>query len=593
MSKHKWYKGHVGRFWDPSSYKELPYKRQPVTQEEIDVWEAKGYDHVKSFTGSMYTSENPMPEWVHKLSGLFDFKNLTYTFYKMQTLEIMPEHSDHYRTYMKLHGAEFDNVCRILVMLEDWKPGHYLEIDGVGIVNWIAGDYFVWESGCPHAASNIGVEDRYTLQITCEKINSNDIWKSLHWYNIPKLESKRPSVIDPFMFNIRQKLNNPTNPYMVYMYNQHIPEMDDIIHDSETVDYLNQHGLDIYLYEPLCSYVENAPQQYPPFGTKHNRWFYSEFNSSEDPQTIRADELDSIQNYVQRNGLTNVTVRSCDYDMDKHFPYYKPYMKLVCDDLFVKTCIPIKVADPTPSDQFTKRFICANWRYTPHRNLIAAYVAPLSSYTSWYFRADFCTIAEADWFNLHEWKDSDAKIEFFNKMIVGTQYLTRNAPLNIDLNIKESIMIKHRYFIDNHFPGKIIYDQINNSTSTGETETTNSLEKFYRDIFCDIVTESRFAQATGNYSEKVYQPMFYKKPFVLCAPPHTLKYLKEEGFKTFSDFWDESYDSIENHESRLFAIFKVIDFINDKSIDELREMYRQMIPILEHNEQLVRNKLKV
>ena len=81
--------------------------------------------------------------------------------------------------------------------------------------------------------------------------------------------------------------------------------------------------------------------------------------------------------------------------------------------------------------------------------------------------------------------------------------------------------------------------------------------------------------------------MWYKKPFVLAAPPYTLKYLKEQGFKTFSDFWDESYDDIEDHQERMFKIIDVIDFINSKSIDELRQIYLQMIPILEHNEKLV------
>lgn len=592
MNKHKWHRGHIGRFWNNNEVKNLPFTRQAVTQEEIDEWEAKGYDHVKSFTGSMYDSRNPMPDWVNNFAGLFDYKNLTYTFYKMQTLEIMPEHVDHYRTYMRLNDSKYEDVVRILIMLEDWKPGHYLEIDGVGIVNWIAGDYFVWESDCPHAASNIGVEDRYTLQITGEKINSTDVWRSLHWYNIPDLKTKRASIVDPFMFNIMNKLGNPTNPLMIYMYNQDIQELNDINHDNVTIKYLNNVGLDIHLYEPLCSYVEGSKQKYPPFGTKHTRWFYSEFTGNENEYHIRADELDCIEKYVQRNNLTNVTVKTCDYDTANQFPYYGQYMKLECDDLFIKTCIPIKVQDTTPSDQFTKKFICANWRYTPHRHLIAAYVAPLSSYTSWYYRAEFFTVAQGDWYNLHSWKESPETMDYFNKMIVGIQHLTRHAPLNIDFDIKESIMMDHAYFI-NHFPGNVIYDQINSSTSTGETETTNSLEKFYRDIFCDIVTESRFAQATGNYSEKVYQPMFYKKPFVLCAPPHTLKYMREEGFKTFSDFWDESYDSIENHEERLFAIFKLIDFINDKSIDELRDMYRQMLPILEYNEELVHSKLKV
>jgi hypothetical protein len=590
--KEKWRRGHVGRFWDLDGVKKLNYVRQPLMQEEIDDWVSKGYDYVKSFSGSMYDNRNPMPDWIENLKGSFDYKNMTFTFYKMSPLEIMPPHVDHFNTYMKLHSAEYENVVRILVMLEDWKPGHYLEIDGVGIVNWIAGDYFIWDSDVPHAASNIGTEDRYSLQITAEKIQSTDVWRSLHWYNIPNLKSKRASIVDPFMFNIMNKLGNPTNPMMVYMYNQDIKELNDINHDSDTIEYLNNVGLDIYLYEPLCAYIAGATQKHPPFGTKHTRWFYSEFIGDENPDHIRADELDCIEKYVERNSLTNVTVRTCDYDTANQFPYYNQHMKLVCDDLFIKTCIPIKVNDLTPSNEFTKKFICANWRYTPHRHLIAAYVAPLSSYTSWYYRSEIFTVAQGDWYNIHRWKENSETMDYFNKMIVGIQHLTRHAPLNIDFDIKESIMIKDSYFI-NHFPGNVIYDQINYSSATGETETTNSLEEFYRDIFCDIVTESRFAQATGNYSEKVYQPMFYKKPFVLCAPPHTLKYMQEEGFKTFSEFWDESYDSIENHEERLFAIFKLIDFINDKSIDELRELYRKMLPILKYNEQLVHSKLKV
>ena len=119
----------------------------------------------------------------------------------------------------------------------------------------------------------------------------------------------------------------------------------------------------------------------------------------------------------------------------------------------------------------------------------------------------------------------------------------------------------------------------------------DQLDKAYSDVFCDIVTESRFAQPTGNYSEKVYQAMFYKKPFVLVAPPKTLRMLKEDGFKTFDGFWDESYDELTNHQERLFKIFEVIDFINDKTIEELRDMYEKMLPIIEHNFNLVMEKI--
>ncbi len=165
----KYKTGHIEKFWD-DSFKNFDYIRQPISENEIITWRSQGYDVVKSFSGSMYNNSNPLPDWIHKFENLFGLKNQTYNFYKMKTLEIMPVHSDHYNTYIKLFNADFYSVCRVLVMLEDWKSGHYLEIDGRAFVNWKAGDYYIWENECPHAASNIGIEDRYTLQITGEKL---------------------------------------------------------------------------------------------------------------------------------------------------------------------------------------------------------------------------------------------------------------------------------------------------------------------------------------------------------------------------------------------------------------------------------------
>ena len=81
--------------------------------------------------------------------------------------------------------------------------------------------------------------------------------------------------------------------------------------------------------------------------------------------------------------------------------------------------------------------------------------------------------------------------------------------------------------------------------------------------------------------------MYYKKPFVLAAPPNTLKNLREEGFKTFSEFWDESYDLEDLHSNRIIKIFKVIDYIDSKSIKELREIYKEMTDIVEYNYDLL------
>ena len=589
----RWSKGHISRYWSEKDYKNLEYVRQPITEEEVEVWKSQGYDYVKSFTGSMYDSRNEvMPSLIERMDNFFpNMKNLTYTFYKMSTLEIMPPHSDHFRTYCKLFDTEFKDVYRILVMLEDWKPGHYLEIAGQGITNWIAGDWFMWENDVSHAAANIGIEDRYTLQITCSPIESNDIWNKTHWFYVPDLKTKKESYHPPMTRLLEAIQHNKFNPCFIYMYNERIKELETIKHDENTIVSINRTGVDIYLYEPLCSYLVGCPDEYVPGGTKHSRWFYSEFTGKESPIGMRADELDSILIYANNNSSINkenIRVHVCDYDADKHYPYYNYRMTILADDLFVKTVIPVKPSSCDPSEfNFTKKFMCLNWRYTPHRHYVAAYLAPLSSTVSWYFRADPFTIARTPWTNVMEWQNH--KPEYFSKFIRGMEYLNKNSPLNVDLKIEESVNIQHPYFMQN-FPNGVIYDINGKNIDDGKN---NSLEIHYAEVFCDIVTESRFAQPTGNYSEKALHPIFYHKPFVLVAPPKTLEFMKRDGYKTFSEFWDESYDDEYNHEKRLFKIYEIIDFIDSKSIEELQEMYIQMKPILEHNYNLIKEKLEI
>jgi hypothetical protein len=65
--------------------------------------------------------------------------------------------------------------------------------------------------------------------------------------------------------------------------------------------------------------------------------------------------------------------------------------------------------------------------------------------------------------------------------------------------------------------------------------------------------------------------------------------MQSYGIQTFDEFWDESYDQEENHESRLIKIFRIIDYINSFSIDELKELYIKMLPILEHNYRIIQN----
>ena len=96
------------------------------------------------------------------------WKDIGTSYYRMGTGTILPTHSDLYLRYIdifKLQGQEH-NIRRAIVFLEDWKSGHYFEGDGQPSVNWKAGDVVEWAYDASHMAANLGLDPRYTLQIT-------------------------------------------------------------------------------------------------------------------------------------------------------------------------------------------------------------------------------------------------------------------------------------------------------------------------------------------------------------------------------------------------------------------------------------------
>ena len=79
----------------------------------------------------------------------------------------LPEHGDTFIRYKEIMNLKpTDDVGRAVVFLEDWKSGHYFEINETPVVNWKSGDYILWKNDTPHMAANIGKEYRYTMQIT-------------------------------------------------------------------------------------------------------------------------------------------------------------------------------------------------------------------------------------------------------------------------------------------------------------------------------------------------------------------------------------------------------------------------------------------
>jgi len=101
--------------------------------------------------------------------------------------------------------------------------------------------------------------------------------------------------------------------------------------------------------------------------------------------------------------------------------------------------------------------------------------------------------------------------------------------------------------------------------------------------FLYIAAETMFSYPGTFITEKSFKGIAAKRPFVMVGPPGNLKKLQEYGFQTFSFWWDESYDSIEDHSDRMIAVFNIIKEISQMSTNELITLGKDMANVLEYN----------
>jgi hypothetical protein len=115
---------------------------------------------------------------------------------------------------------------------------------------------------------------------------------------------------------------------------------------------------------------------------------------------------------------------------------------------------------------------------------------------------------------------------------------------------------------------------------------TDQLAQFYTNFLIDIVAETFTSGRTFFPTEKTVRPMLLKKPFIIMGPKCYLIHLRQMGFKTFYEFWNEEYDGYGLRE-RYLLILNLIDDISKKSLKELQDMYTGMQYILDHNYNLL------
>lgn len=405
-------------------------------------------------------------------------------------------------------------------------------------------------------------------------------------------------------------IKNSTVPYLIIDTDGLFKNLDAVEYSSELVDYLNYTGLEIYFWElPIFELVNNRQEvkdivTVEDFSKIENlelrnlltkktfervKHVFTGFETDQvNISNLYSPEFEKVNNFVIRNNLTNVTVYTGFYNLDKFIQDQYPNLKFKTKDIFLSSCA--RASDKTTVSSYNVlesvphaglieyKFWSSNKRYEGYRHLIAAYLLDKSALIS--FNSNLVSfnvkvqnniVNGADW--KFYWSNINNRLWFdINNL---KPYVTEQFYQNLKTLDNVGYMPIDKRPSDQDFEKWL---------SQGDADEDFLIPiEYYQKCFCAIVTESTFAQPFAHFADKVLNAVKAHRPFVVAAPPHTLEYIKNLGFKTFGDYWDENYDQEENHQNRLLKIFKVVDYINGKSIDELKYMYNDMLPILKHN----------
>ena len=158
---------YIEPFWDIEEIYALAYEIPPDATRGFNlVNELDRQRYSDILTTNIYRGS--LPPCLNGINNHFsELNNRVYAIHQMLPGSVLPYHVDKYSYYMESNNiSSVDNIVRIIVFLEDWKPGHLLEVNGNITVGWQAGNYISWSGSTKHMAANLGYNNRYTLQIT-------------------------------------------------------------------------------------------------------------------------------------------------------------------------------------------------------------------------------------------------------------------------------------------------------------------------------------------------------------------------------------------------------------------------------------------
>jgi hypothetical protein len=118
---------------------------------------------------------------------------------------------------------------------------------------------------------------------------------------------------------------------------------------------------------------------------------------------------------------------------------------------------------------------------------------------------------------------------------------------------------------------------------------STDMNKLHNQTLISVVTETTFNRDIF-FTEKIFKPIAYRQPFILVSSYKSLAYLKSLGYKTFSEFFDESYDNIIDNNERLIRIVELCVEINNWSDADKKKFFYKTMPVSQYNFELLQSR---
>lgn len=140
-------------------------------------------------------------------------------------------------------------------------------------------------------------------------------------------------------------------------------------------------------------------------------------------------------------------------------------------------------------------------------------------------------------------------------------------------------LVKHKEGVDAILPLTVDQPDLRVNHAVGSETAWPYLQSYF-----SVIPETIYDPALTLFiSEKTFKPISNFHPILFLASPGTCALMRQKGYETFHEFWDESYDQIIENNRRFFAVMTVLEWLCSLSDDEAAALYKRSLPVLEHN----------